>query len=62
MKLKLFTLFLFFFFNFLSAQTINSNVEDKIKIFDSWIETKIEYEHWPGVIIGLVYDQRYYLD
>ena len=57
MKLKLFTLFLFFFFNILSAQTINSNVEDKIKIFDSWIETKIEYEHWPGVIIGLVYDQ-----
>ncbi len=57
MKLKLFTLFLFFFFNFLNAQTIDSDVSDKIKIFDSWIESKIEYEHWPGVIIGLVYDQ-----
>jgi len=57
MKLKLFTLFLFFFFNILNAQTIDSNVSDKIKIFDSWIESKIEYEHWPGVIVGLVYDQ-----
>ena len=57
MKLKSIILFLFFFFNILSAQTIDSNVSDKIKIFDAWIESKIEYEHWPGVIIGLVYDQ-----
>jgi CubicO group peptidase (beta-lactamase class C family) len=57
MKLKLFIPSLFFFFNILSAQTIDSNVSDKIKIFDAWIESKIEYEHWPGVIIGLVYDQ-----
>ena len=57
MKLKSIILLLFFFFNFLSAQTIDTNVADKIKIFDSWIESKIEYEHWPGVIIGLVYDQ-----
>ena len=57
MKLKLFILSLIFFFNILSAQTIDSNVSDKIKIFDSWIESKVEYEHWPGVIIGLVYDQ-----
>lgn len=57
MKLKLFPLLLFFFFNILNAQTIDSKVSDKIKIFDSWVESKIEYEHWPGVIIGLVYDQ-----
>lgn len=57
MKLKSIILLLFFFFNILSAQTIDSIVSDKIKIFDSWIESKIEYEHWPGVIVGLVYDQ-----
>ena len=57
MKLKSIILFLFFFFNILNAQTIDSNVSDKIKIFDAWIESKIEYEHWPGLIIGLVYDQ-----
>ena len=59
MKTKIFsilTLLVIFSSHFI-PQVINTKTEDKIKIFDAWIESKIEFEHWPGIVIGIVHDQ-----
>ncbi|MCK5740105.1 beta-lactamase family protein [bacterium] len=60
MKIKTlaFLFFVILFYHPLRSQEINSNVEDKIKIFEAWIESKIEYENWPGLVTGIVYDQK----
>ena len=60
MKIKtLFILFLLILsLHPIKSKVLNSNVEDKIKIFETWIESKIKYEHWPGLVIGIVYDQK----
>ena len=47
---------------FLNAQTISIindlDVSFKLKVFECWIESKIAYEDWPGLSIGIVYDQE----
>ena len=46
----------------LNAQTISIindwDVSFKLKVFECWIESKIAYEDWPGLSIGIVYDQE----
>jgi len=52
-------LFLFLLlFDSVSSQIITQNVEDRIKLFNAWVESRIEYKHWPGLIVGIVYDQE----
>ena len=60
MKTRILAILFLIIFSFrtIHSQKINPDVEDKIKIFDAWIESKIEYEHWPGLEVGIVYDQK----
>ena len=35
-----------------------NNLNDRIRIFDIWMEHKLSYDKWPGVIVGIVRDQE----
>lgn len=41
-----------------AAEVQSSDLDDAIRIFQSWMQSQISYQGWPGVSVGIVHDQE----